>query len=257
MWFGRPGMRRSGARTAPRTGMFFFGYVLFFLSLVVAWLVSGRVFIFSNPVDPQPVFTEPVLGQVVSPAVLPRSLPGVAPNNQPMPSVALTNEGAWLVLQQELDHLHEALPQQLNYDWYRTEAGAMMVLSADPLFAPGDFVLRAESVRVVQMVAEVLANMPVLVTVAGHVDDRGLAREAAWQVTSRRAAALVSELERRGIAGQRLSAVGYGGTLPQVPNETADQRASNRRMELILSLWSDIPKVESAPADTLDIIYTE
>ncbi|MFC3853334.1 flagellar motor protein MotB [Salinispirillum marinum] len=173
------------------------------------------------------------------------------------PWVPIADGEQWVIIERELNRLHEVLPEQLNYDWYRTDSGAMLALSADSLFAPGDYVLRADQVGAVERVAETLKTLPVLVAVAGHVDDRALSSEAAWQLSSRRAASVVSVLARVDIAPQRLSAVGYAGALPQVPNDTADQRAINRRMELILTVVSDIPKVESALADTLPTIYPE
>jgi len=44
----------------------------------------------------------------------------------------------------------------------------------------------------------------------------------------------VRYLEANGVASQRLRAVGYADTRPLADNATAEGRASNRRVELIM-----------------------
>jgi len=45
-----------------------------------------------------------------------------------------------------------------------------------------------------------------------------------------RAEAVVAELVKRGVDPARLYAIGYGETLPLVPNTTAKNKALNRRV---------------------------
>ncbi|MDH3647141.1 MAG: OmpA family protein [Gammaproteobacteria bacterium] len=69
-------------------------------------------------------------------------------------------------------------------------------------------------------------------TIAGHTDDRGLV-ENNLALSQRRAESVMRYLVTRGISLGRLSARGYGEGLPIVPNVTATDRATNRRIEFI------------------------
>jgi outer membrane protein OmpA-like peptidoglycan-associated protein len=70
--------------------------------------------------------------------------------------------------------------------------------------------------------------------VVGHTDADGAARRN-MQLSLRRAKAAVTYLVDKGIDAGRLKAVGYGETRPVVPNDTADNRAKNRRVEVELT----------------------
>lgn len=72
------------------------------------------------------------------------------------------------------------------------------------------------------------------VEVSGHTDNTG--NDARNQRLSQaRAQAVRDYLASRGVDGSRLSAVGYGASQPLAPNDTAEGRAQNRRVELKLT----------------------
>lgn len=68
-------------------------------------------------------------------------------------------------------------------------------------------------------------------TIEGHTDDVG---EDAYNMTlsQKRTESVKAYLESKGVAGSRLTAVGYGETKPIADNKKADGRAKNRRVEL-------------------------
>lgn len=66
---------------------------------------------------------------------------------------------------------------------------------------------------------------------AGHADAYGAAQRN-LRLSRRRAKAAVMYLIEKGIDAGRLEAVGYGETRPAVPNDSADNRAKNRRVEV-------------------------
>jgi outer membrane protein OmpA-like peptidoglycan-associated protein len=68
------------------------------------------------------------------------------------------------------------------------------------------------------------------VDVAGHTDADGDAN-ANMALSVARAEAVIDALVKRGVAIDRLYAVGYGETLPLVPNTTKANKAKNRRIE--------------------------
>ena len=68
------------------------------------------------------------------------------------------------------------------------------------------------------------------IDIEGHTDAEGTP-ERNKSLSERRAQAVADYLVGAGIAAQRLRAVGYGETRPIAPNDTAVNRAKNRRIE--------------------------
>lgn len=70
-----------------------------------------------------------------------------------------------------------------------------------------------------------------IVVVEGHTDSRG-AKAHNQRLSEKRAQSVVTALVARGIAPTRLTSVGYGLTRPLAPNDSDENRAKNRRVEL-------------------------
>jgi len=70
-----------------------------------------------------------------------------------------------------------------------------------------------------------------VVVVEGHADDRGSA-ELNDRLSNARAKAVRNALIKRGIAGKRLTAQGFGTARPAASNDSEESRAQNRRVEL-------------------------
>jgi OOP family OmpA-OmpF porin len=72
-------------------------------------------------------------------------------------------------------------------------------------------------------------------TIEGHTDNSGDAAKNG-KLSEKRAEAIRAYLMTRGIAADRLTAIGYGATRPVADNRTPAGRAKNRRVELRLSI---------------------
>ena len=74
--------------------------------------------------------------------------------------------------------------------------------------------------------------------IEGHTDNiphHDQKFDSTWELSAGRAIAVLRHLvEQRNIDPSRLSAVGYGEYNPLVPNDTAEQRAANRRVNIVL-----------------------
>ena len=71
------------------------------------------------------------------------------------------------------------------------------------------------------------------IEVEGHTDSTGSAAMN-QQLSENRAMAVASHLASRGVARNRMYAVGYGMTRPIADNSTSEGRARNRRVEIIV-----------------------
>lgn len=82
--------------------------------------------------------------------------------------------------------------------------------------------------------ATMAANPTVEVSVEGHTDAVG-SDVYNQGLSERRANAAVAYLVAKGVDASRMRAVGYGESKPAASNDTAEGRASNRRVDLVVT----------------------
>jgi chemotaxis protein MotB len=130
----------------------------------------------------------------------------------------------------------------------RTVRGRMVIeLPAGILFDSGRAELRAEGQQVLRQVATVLAQIRDRdFLVAGHTDNVQLGRGGRfadnWDLSAARALNVVRFLASSNVAAVHLGGAGYGEHQPARANDTDDNRAQNRRVEIIL-----MPNIEELP----------
>ena len=101
-------------------------------------------------------------------------------------------------------------------------------------FATNSADINANFYTVLDQVATTLGEFnQTVIEVAGHTDSTG-ARAYNMTLSERRAGSVVSYLSGRGVARERMIAVGAGPDHPVDTNETADGRAQNRRVEITI-----------------------
>lgn len=105
-------------------------------------------------------------------------------------------------------------------------------------FATGRADLDAEARRVFQEIGVTLVEVPHAIRVEGHTDDVPIhtSRFASnWELSTARATTVVAFfIEQIGIGPDRLSAAGYGEFHPRAPNDSAEHRARNRRVDIVV-----------------------
>ncbi|MBI3600596.1 MAG: OmpA family protein [Nitrospinae bacterium] len=87
-----------------------------------------------------------------------------------------------------------------------------------------------------ESVNEIVKDVPYKILVEGHTDDVPIKTErfpSNWELSSSRASSVVKYFIEKGIAPQRLSAVGYAEFKPRFP-KTPENRPKNRRVEIII-----------------------
>ena len=101
-------------------------------------------------------------------------------------------------------------------------------------FATNSADINANFYTVLDQVATTLGEFnQTVIEVAGHTDSTG-ARAYNMTLSERRAGSVVSYLSGRGVARERMIAVGAGPDHPVDANETAEGRAQNRRVEITI-----------------------
>ena len=100
-------------------------------------------------------------------------------------------------------------------------------------FETGKADLKPESIVEINRVAKLMQEHPELeFEVQGHCDNTGT-DAVNDPLSQQRAEVIVNALVKQGIAQSRLTPVGKGSHAPIAPNDTADGRAKNRRVEFV------------------------
>ena len=128
----------------------------------------------------------------------------------------------------------DSLRLQLQTMTATSEArGQVMTLSGDA-FASGQSQLRPEARANLQRVVEFVNRFPdKTVLIEGHTDSQGSAN-LNQVLSQKRAEAVRDALLQDGVDSARLSAVGLGKDRPVADNGTAEGRARNRRVEIVV-----------------------
>ena len=117
------------------------------------------------------------------------------------------------------------------------DRGVVVTLSDSILFEAGQTEITKESFSIIDKLALHLKESEFQITVEGHTDSTPAGGGSSnWLISTRRAINVMQYLNNiSGIAMERLSARGHGEYSPLVDNSSAENRAKNRRIEIILS----------------------
>lgn len=120
----------------------------------------------------------------------------------------------------------------------RDAIGVRITLAASQFFEPGSAKLKQPAVKVLNGIAKILKNANRQVIIEGHTDDKpvmGSQFETNWELASARATTVVRYLINvYKMDPSKLGAVSYADTRPLVPNTTEENRAKNRRIEIVI-----------------------
>lgn len=118
------------------------------------------------------------------------------------------------------------------------ERGLVVTVVTDQvLFDSGSALVRPEGQALLAVVGEALKSVDNPVLVEGHTDDVPISTAvypSNWQLSSGRAGAVVEFFEAIGLDRARLQSIGFADTRPIGDNATAEGRATNRRVEIVV-----------------------
>ncbi len=134
-----------------------------------------------------------------------------------------------------MDHQEEKLGHIPGTTVERVSPTTLLVhFNSDVLFNVDSAVLGGGAQSTLGDVASVLMEYPkTAVVIQGHTDSTGTETHN-QQLSERRATAVENYLAGRGVATGRMSALGYGESLPVASNDTAAGRQQNRRVDILL-----------------------
>jgi OOP family OmpA-OmpF porin len=100
-------------------------------------------------------------------------------------------------------------------------------------FDVGKASIKPESMGVINKIYQLMDEHPDLkFSVEGHTDSDGSA-DSNQKLSEQRAEAVVNKLVAMGISKERLVSKGFGESVPVASNDTAEGKASNRRVEFV------------------------
>jgi len=143
-------------------------------------------------------------------------------------------------LRQQAEQQQAALRQQLLQQFNeilqtQDTARGLIVNMSDVLFDTGRYTLKPGAREKLAKVAGIILSHPGLkIEVEGHTDSVG-GDEYNMRLSENRAIAVRSYLAGQSISPDKVTARGFGKTLPVADNATAAGRQMNRRVELVVS----------------------
>jgi len=120
----------------------------------------------------------------------------------------------------------------------RQEArGLVIKTQAGAFFPSGDDTIDPARLQIINKIATLFKDTPNAIRLEGHTDSRPIhtARfNSNYELSAARGIAMLETMHRYGIAYDRLAVVGYADTLPVAPNDTEENRAKNRRVDIVI-----------------------
>ncbi|PYT30425.1 MAG: hypothetical protein DMG58_14545 [Acidobacteria bacterium] len=117
--------------------------------------------------------------------------------------------------------------------------GLVISLPQAILFPSGEDRISPQALPILARIADVLRDIPNDVSLIGHADAVPIHNrhfKSNWDLSMARSLRILQLLSRRyGVSESRLHIASYGPYRPQSPNNTADGRARNRRVEIVIS----------------------
>lgn len=136
----------------------------------------------------------------------------------------------------------------------RSDRGIVISLSAKDFFEPGETRILNDALTPLKAIGSVLALSALPVRIEGHTDDTPIENPrfpSNWELSTARASAVARYLvEELSVAPNRVGASGYAEFRPVVPNDTPENRALNRRIDIVVLKEMDTAASAGSPGTT-------
>lgn len=122
----------------------------------------------------------------------------------------------------------------LNHEWY----GVRMSLASSHFFQPGSYKLKLSTLDELDTILKTFDSSSRRIIVEGHTDNVPIKNqfvESNWELSSLRATSVVRYLIKyHNLNPSKVTAAAYADTKPLVPNNTEENRAKNRRIDILI-----------------------
>ena len=147
----------------------------------------------------------------------------------------LAGTGVGHMMDRQEQDMRNALAQSEAIAVQREGNVLALTFKSDFTFAVNSAQLRSGLYAELDRVAQVLAAYPqTTITVAGHTDSTG-SEDYNQTLSQKRADSVKNALIQRGVAPQRITAIGYGEGQPIADNDTDFGRQQNRRVNVYIN----------------------
>lgn len=166
------------------------------------------------------------------------------------------------------EELQELLELKRKIDAYVQEKGlenmivteieevglVIRITTDDVVFDLGSAAIKPLALAFLDHLAPLLLQTRHDIWVEGHTDDipiqPGFIYPSNWELSTARASSVIRYLiERWNFDPTRLSAAGYADTKPRFPNDSAENRALNRRVEIVIRPFRETENVNAGSGD--------
>lgn len=167
---------------------------------------------------------------------------GLSPNpSSPQPEVGLpeeeTNDKELDVLKQQLESYIHTNNLQDMVSLEDTEKGIEVSLKDVILFDSGRADLKEHSFQTLNGLVGLINTVPNPISIEGHTDNvpaHNTIYTSNWELSAARAASVLHYFESQKVQANRMQFSGFGEYQPLYPNDTDENRQSNRRVTVVI-----------------------
>lgn len=163
---------------------------------------------------------------------------GKNPDEENYPKSASSAEGADYAKRFLAKHLDAATLKETGMEVRHDAVGVRVTLAASSVFPAGEHKMKRSSLELLNRLGELLQKTDKKVIIEGHTDDLPVKIESGmtnWELASLRATSVVRYLiKSQGLDPKRMAAISYADQKPLFPNDSEENRAKNRRIEILI-----------------------
>jgi chemotaxis protein MotB len=118
-----------------------------------------------------------------------------------------------------------------------TRRGVEIALKDVLLFDSGKAILKESSFKTLDAFVNLINTLPNSISIEGHTDNVPIGNAAYssnWELSSARAVSVLHYFASKSIAENRMQFTGHGEFEPLFPNDTAENRQANRRVNIVI-----------------------
>lgn len=172
---------------------------------------------------------------------------------------ATVQEAAQRQVDKSVEQLREVLQEELRDGKLQIDQGRKQIvirIEERGSFPSGSSDMTAAFQTMLDRIAGELVDLPGVLTIEGHTDDipiRTARFQSNWDLSAARASSVANALLRNpDVDPARMQVQGFAETRPRADNLSAEGRALNRRVEIVVDLSDPLDEFEKRARDLLE-----